>query len=99
MEMNTSNKLVINGNQTVQTVFNTKNKNAHLTALPNLELKQTTIYPGNLTDIYSTSRCINMRTIASCTWLMKPEAMVMAIAEINLDLKKFVNGLPATDYA
>lgn len=65
-----------------------------------------TIQPGtetnnhtsrHLMDVYSTSLCIDMRTIASCTWLMKPEAMVMAIAEINLDLKKFANGVPAMD--
>lgn len=35
------NNLVLNGNKTVQTVFNTNNKTTQLTVLFNLELKQT----------------------------------------------------------
>lgn len=59
MEMNTNNKLVINGNQTVRTVFSTKNKNAHLTTIPNLELKQTTIHPDILW-IFTAFRCVSI---------------------------------------
>lgn len=50
-------------------------------------------------NIFRTSKCINMRTTASRTWLIRCRYTMMNIADINLNLKTFGIGIPQTGLA